>query len=115
MNSEERNIIYGHSHLLTDLEVKAVHKIGVLSKIEATDSQAMKIMMTEKWLNKEAEVDELLKNGHEKCFQKIVKRIKTEEKVNLNTCPKCETICMTAKARLCPSCNHSWFEKRKET
>ena len=115
MNSEDRNIIYGHSHLLTELKAKAVHKVGVLSKIESTDSQTMKRMMTERWLNTEAEVDELLKDGHEKCFQKIVERIKAEEKINLNTCPKCGTVCRTAEACICPNCNHTWFEKRNET
>ena len=112
---EEVPYVFGfYGHLLSDNENKAWRKIIISEKVEAAKSERMKRMMEERWLNNEAEVIELLKNGKEEFFRKVMEKVYSEKLEEINLCPKCNAICRTPRACLCPRCNHSWYEQRNQ-
>jgi len=59
----------------------------------------------------------LLATGEAAFYDRVKIRLMTECATNvvLNRCPKCQTLCRTPDACLCPNpaCNHSWYEVRE--
>jgi hypothetical protein len=59
----------------------------------------------------------LLQDGTTAFYHKVRDRILHEhaDAVFLNHCPKCNTLCRTPRACLCPNpgCQNTWFEKRE--
>ena len=115
MTEEEHYIIYGHSQILTKDEKKTISHLNAKAKIDNSTSQSMKRMLEKRMLVEGPEIDHLLRDGSELFFKRTVERIKKEEQDKLNKCPKCNSICRTIEACICPSCNHTWFEERRET
>lgn len=110
-----RYIFHNYLHLLTRNESLAYHNILVDFKTRNSDTKH-KNFLKSRIGSAAPEVMALLADGNEKFYARICERILTEdkEKVMLNLCPKCDTLCRTPLACLCPNskCNHTWYETR---
>jgi hypothetical protein len=66
----------------------------------------------------EATISQMLREGEIAFYRATTARIMKdyEREVALNRCPKCGTLCRTPQACVCPNstCNHTWFEKRRQ-
>lgn len=109
---EVQYIFSFYTHLLTDTERLAAHNILIQFKVD-NSSEQMKNLLNKR-LNHSKGVKEALADGRDHFYRKSYLRIVKEHDAELNRCPKCNSICRTPKACLCPKCNHSWYEQRNE-
>jgi hypothetical protein len=108
-----RYILIHFPNLLTKKENIAIHHHRSLFKLsDNPDPLRIKMYKDKGWLTDDPEVLDLLKYGYD-CFElTIAKRImdESEDKVYLNTCPKCDRLTRTPQARQCRHCGHNWHD-----
>ena len=105
ITAQHRYLFNGHHELLTPDEARAWRNLQVQRLIELCDYPAVKELFRIRWISEESAVIYLLKNGSEAFFQKTLQRLGGQTK----NCPKCDTLCRTSRARVCPQCSHSWY------
>ena len=108
-------VFHNYSSLMT-LAEKAAYKALILErKGQHSSSEDMKRLLRGRSGMQEPEVVTLLGKGASEFLVATRDRILRDHKdqVFLNRCPKCGALARTPRACLCPSCNHTWYEKRK--
>jgi hypothetical protein len=107
-------IFHNYSALMT-LAEKAAYKALMLERKGEHSSEDMKRFLRTRFGSRDAAVAALLDRGVVQFLTATRDRILKEHKneVFLNRCPKCGSLARTPEACLCPSCNHTWYEKRK--
>ena len=70
----------------------------------------LKIYYQKGWMTKDPEILKLLENGIKAFRLNTAQRILKENKkeVVFNTCPKCNKLARTPKAKQCRFCGHDW-------
>jgi hypothetical protein len=104
--AQYRYLFNGHRELLTDDEANAWRNLQVERLIELCDYPAVKNLFRTRWISTEAVVLELLKSGSEDFYKNTLQRLNGKTK----HCPKCDALCRTSRAQLCPECSHSWYK-----
>lgn len=108
-------IFHNYLHLLTKSEWLAYR--SVLGELKAQHaSPQMAAMLRRSWVSSDPSVQQLLARGPNAVYLAVRDRILAERAsdVHLNRCPKCGALARTPAACLCPSCNHTWYELRRE-
>jgi hypothetical protein len=107
-------IFHNYSVLMTFAE-KAAYKVLMLEWKGESSSEDMKRFLRARLGSRDAAVRALLDKGAAEFLTTTRDRILRDNKgdVFLNRCPKCGALARTPEACLCPSCNHTWYEKRK--
>jgi hypothetical protein len=107
-------IFHNYSGLMT-LTEKAAYKALMLDRKGEQSSGDMKSFLRARFGSREPAVIALLDRGAAEFLRATRDRILRDNKddVFLNRCPKCGALARTPDACLCPSCNHTWYEKRK--
>jgi hypothetical protein len=103
--AQHRYLFNGHHELLSPDEAKAWRNLQVERLIELCDYPAVKQLFHLRWVSKEPEVLELLKNGSANFYTSTLQRLDGETR----NCPKCASLCRTSRAKVCPECSHSWY------
>ena len=101
--------------LMTVAEGLAYKTLMVERKAERASSEDLRHFLRHRFGSSEPEVVALLEGGARAFLIATRDRILRNhaKEVFLNRCPKCQALARTPKACLCPSCSHSWYEKRK--
>lgn len=108
-------IIANYRHLMTPMEGRASLYLLTTAKDQAYGSRSE---ITERYQRLHGplppEAKQLLADGPALFHERIRNRILSEhaDKVVLNRCEKCGSLCRTPLACLCPVCNHTWYERR---
>jgi hypothetical protein len=108
------NYLYWYcSDLLTKEERSAFKNTLVSVKIDNAESQSMKKMLRKRWFSSDEKVLDLLKDGEDAFFDKVVERVFRDnpQKEFLNLCPKCSYLTVTPKAKQCRNCYYSWHNE----
>ena len=112
--NDHRYLFEGHPHVLTEAERGAWRNLLVARKIKNSGSGSMKRMLDRTMSINNPAAEDLLRNGEAAFYTATFARVLAEQTDQLNTCPKCGSLCRTVKACLCPHCSHTWFEKRQK-
>lgn len=104
-----------YSFLLTETESLAWLTVSVEARATAYGPPTADFLR-KTYVSSEPEVLRLLADGAAAFRARVRDRIIAEhaDKVHLNRCPKCAALARTPEACLCPSCNHTWYEIRRE-
>jgi ssDNA-binding Zn-finger/Zn-ribbon topoisomerase 1 len=107
-------IFHNYSALMT-LAEKAAYKALMLERKGEHSSEDMKRFLRARFGSRDSALMALLDKGAAEFLKTTRDRVLRDNKddVFLNRCPKCRRLARTPKACLCPSCNHTWYEKRK--
>jgi len=104
-----------YRHLMTPAERLAF--MMAFQKMEATFIKTVDLAQHVPQREMKIEALALLKKGNACFYDSVKERLLREcaSQIIFNRCPKCETLCRTPKACLCPNpaCNHVWYETRK--
>lgn len=108
-------VFHNYAGLMTLAEKMAYKSLMADRKAEHTLSETMKRHLRLRFGSTEPEVVSLLEKGAREFFVATRDRILRDHasQVFLNRCPKCQALTRTPKACLCPSCGHTWYEKRQ--
>jgi hypothetical protein len=108
-----RYVFHNYSALMTLAENQA-YKALVLERKAERSSEDMKRHLRLLFSSTEPDVVALLDRGAREFLVATRDRILRDHRseVFLNRCPKCGALARTPKACLCPSCKHTWYEKR---
>jgi hypothetical protein len=108
-------VFHNYSWLMTLAEKGAYKTLMVERKAEQSSSDDMKRHLRLRFGSSEPNVAALLDKGARGFLIATRDRILRDHSgdVNLNRCPKCGALARTPTACLCPSCSHTWYEKRK--
>jgi hypothetical protein len=109
-------IVNHYSNLFTDLEARAQRLWWIRAKAGPNPNSYWKSELLACQSDNPA-LNALLAEGPKAFHDKIRDRILAEhsDKIVLNRCPKCGTLARTPQACLCPACNHTWYELRRQS
>ncbi|MFT5881583.1 MAG: hypothetical protein ACI9FG_000068 [Crocinitomicaceae bacterium] len=102
-----RYLFNGHRELLTVDEANAWRNLQVERLIELCDYPAVRSLFRIRWISEDPAVIDLLKLGSEQFYKNTLQRLDSRT----HHCPECHALCRTSRARLCPECSHTWFQK----
>ena len=107
-------VFHNYTSLMTTAEGLAYKTLMVERKAEHSSTDGMRRHLRQRFGSSEPEVIALLNGGAREFLIATRDRILRDhsDKVFLNRCPKCGALARTPKACLCPSCGHTWYEKR---
>jgi hypothetical protein len=114
METELADYIFNYcSQFYNDKERKAIeHHFGTVKKFDrfTDDSPEFLVKIKNRFLTDDSDVLELLKDGYANFIMKTAERIYRDHKNELefNSCPKCNGIARTPKAKQCRFCGHDW-------
>lgn len=108
-------VLGNYGKFFTRLESLAWNNVFHNAKAAAYKSHSAK-SFHERYISKDPEVQRLLADGVAAFRIRVRDRILSQHggDVYLNRCPKCGALARTPAACLCPTCNHTWYELRKE-
>ena len=108
-------VFHNYSWLMTVAEKGAYKALMVERKAEHSSSDNMKRHLRLRFESSEPAVVALLDKGAREFLIPKRDRLLRDHSgdIFLNRCPKCGALARTPKACLCPSCGHTWYEKRK--
>jgi phage FluMu protein Com len=108
-------VLGNYGKFFTPLESLAWNNVFHDAKAAACDSHSAK-SFHERYISMDPEVQRLLADGVAAFRMRVCNRILSQhgDEVYLNRCPKCGALARTPAACLCPACNHTWYELRKE-
>lgn len=107
-------LFHNYCSLMTTAETLAYKTLMAERKAEHASSEGMKQHLRRRFGSSEPEVIALLDCGAREFLIVTRDRILRDHSkdVFLNRCPKCHALARTPKACLCPSCGHTWYERR---
>ncbi|MCX6180413.1 MAG: hypothetical protein NT150_00605 [Bacteroidetes bacterium] len=112
MDAETASYIINYfSHLLTDVEKKALrHHSSLIKTKNLTNEALIKMYYKKEWLSTDQSVLELLKDGYGNFELNVACRVLLEhaQKVFLNLCPRCNKLARTPQAKQCRHCQFDW-------
>lgn len=82
----------------------------IMYRSSANSKQMLALMREKKWISEDPDILRMIGDGHEALKRRIVNRIWSEHRneLNLNLCPECKKIARTPDARQCRFCFHDW-------
>ncbi len=100
-------IFYHQRNLMTRDEKLADRTILYVSP---PDERQLVYLKAKGMYSDEPHIKEMIADGHEAFKHRVVKRIFTEhrQELNLNCCPKCGKITRTPLAKQCRFCFYNW-------
>lgn len=107
-------IFHNYFGLMTEAEKMAYTALINEWKGGNSSSENMKRQLRFRFGASEPGVVALLNQGAGQFLIATGNRILSDHasEVFLNRCPKCNALARTPEACLCPSCGHTWYEKR---
>jgi hypothetical protein len=113
-----RYIFHNYLRLLTAQEYRAYLILISQAKLDHEPESRAAAFALNRNLAASPDGQTLLRDGATAFYRNVVDRIFREraDAVFLNRCPKCNTLCRTPRACLCPNrdCHHTWFEQREK-
>jgi hypothetical protein len=111
-------LLKNYQRLLTPGERTAWHFINISTYVAHKPEAESYLRVKQRIMNWDGYPDaaRLLAQGEAAFYDAVKARLLVQcpEVVVINRCPKCQALCRTPTACLCPNpkCNHSWYEKR---
>jgi hypothetical protein len=114
MNYDEQSVLtkYVWSHCythMTDFERSGAKAVHAREKAAATDSEAMRRKILEKWGGgNDPVVTAALSHGVEAFRAAVRDRVVKDHPELIARCPKCDRVLRTPRAKQCQWCLHAW-------
>lgn len=107
-------VFHNYFSLMTTAEMLAYKILMAERKAQSVSSESLKQHLRRQFGSSEPAVIALLEGGAREFLIATRDRILRDHPgdVFVNRCPKCQALARTPKACLCPTCSHTWYEKR---
>ena len=112
-----RYVFHNYFELLTVKEKLAWKTYAIGAKADHSRNEDYRAIFCRQFGTTDPTVNELLEKGPSYFFTRTRDRVLREHpnKVVLNKCPRCNALCRTPEAKLCPKCNYCWRSADSET
>lgn len=75
---------------------------------EEQKASRTKLSLKNGWMTNDEEILKLLDNGIDEFRKTVAERIDKMNTIKYNTCPECNKLTRTPKAKQCRFCGHDW-------
>ena len=102
MNNLQWYLVRHYAHLFSDYERSAIKRMYVDAKVRAGYSTGVADVLRARhpWTDGDPEV--VVKRACERLLAE------SPDQIVLTRCPKCDALCRSPRAKLCPSCHYAW-------
>ena len=103
-------VVEHYQELLTPDEIAALRAMRVEMKQSASDSPQLKGLLNRRWAAETEKSKKMLALGIVQFYDTVRNRLLSEhaDSIEINTCPHCDALARTPRARQCPECSKRW-------